>query len=192
MDKRIDTHRTFIAIEFPSDTRARIGAHIQQLRREFPDVRASWSREENTHLTVKFLGNVPDARIDSVSKAAAQAASGMTPFELTISGCGSFPPHGRPKVLWVGIDTSDPLLRLQSALEDSYAEAGFAREARAYHPHLTIGRLRDSRDSRELAERHKDLGFRPEIVPISEVVVFRSELRAEGANHSPISRHELR
>src|SRR5947207_13344552 len=95
--------RTFIAIEIPADIRRRIKQHIDQLRSAFAEVRASWTREDNLHLTLKFLGNVAVARIPALSHAVAEAAHEINPFELIISGCGTFPSHGRPKVLWIGV-----------------------------------------------------------------------------------------
>jgi len=188
-----DFWRVFIAVELPAEVRKRITGHIDSLRRELPNVRASWNRGENLHLTLKFLGDIAVSRLPALTEATEAAAQSTKPFELIIDGGGSFPPRGRPKVLWIGIeDSSATLLRLHATLEDRCAAAGFAREARAYHPHLTVARLRDSSDSRTLAERHQELGFRSEIVSVSELVVFRSELRSEGSKHTAVSRHGLR
>lgn len=196
----MSTYRTFVAIEIPPDIRRRIKEHIDQLRVVFPDVRASWTREDNLHLTLKFLGNVPVASIPALSNAVAEAAHKIKPFDLIISGCGTFPPHGRPKVLWIGcVDPSASSLSasplalssLHAALEDSCAAAGFEREPRSFHPHLTIARLRESKGSRALAEHHKQLGFPAQTFTVSELVVFRSELSNKGSKHTALARHEL-
>jgi 2'-5' RNA ligase len=188
----VDTVRTFIAIEISQEARVRVVEHINHLRREVPNVRASWSREDNLHLTLKFLGNVPVSQISAVSQAAAAAAAAIEPFELTIGGCGWFPPHGKPKVLWIGIDDPDSRLReLQDALQARCAEAGFQRDERAFHPHLTIARLRSPAGSRHLAETHKAHGFPSQRLTVSELVVFRSELLRDGSKHTAISRHDL-
>jgi len=193
MKTREDFWRVFIAIELPAEVRQRIIGHIDSLRRELPKVRASWSRAENLHLTLKFLGDIPMSRLAALSAATEAAARTTRPFDLIITSSGSFPPYGRPKVLWIGVeDSSAHLLRLHATLEDACAEVGIEREARAYHPHLTIARLRDSTDSHALAERHQELGFRSEIVNVSELVVSRSELRSEGSKHTAVSRHQLR
>ena len=220
--------RTFIAIELASELRARIIKHIEHLRRELPDVRASWNREHNLHLTVKFLGDISVTAIPKLSDATECAANTIDSFELIISGCGTFPAHGQPKVLWIGVhagsadilsasslhpipDTQhrsisrqptpvtqhpnsliSPLTVLHNALEDECFRAGFPREARPFHPHLTIARLRSAKGSRRLAQLHKDLSFEPERFNVSEVVVFRSELLSEGSKHTAISRHNLR
>jgi RNA 2',3'-cyclic 3'-phosphodiesterase len=200
----MQTYRTFIAIEVPAEIRRQIRVYIDQLRAGFPDVRASWSREDNLHLTLKFLGDVEVSRIPALSQACAEAAQTTSQFALTIGGCGTFPPHGKPKVLWIrvgyarippasaaGSDTEDPLLALHAAIEETCASAGFAREARPYHPHLTIARVREARDSRALSEHHKQCGFPTQTFTVSEVVVFRSELSSKGSQHTALSHHRL-
>lgn len=186
-----DFFRTFIAIEVPGDLRARILEHIDRLRREFPHVRASWSRQDNLHLTMKFLGNVPVAGIPELSRAVGNAALPITPFEIAVSGCDTFPPQGRPNVLWIGMEAAT-LFELHSEIERECATRGFPKDARPFHPHLTIGRLRTSQGGRPLAELHKRLGFPTQSFTVSEVVVFRSELLPQGSRHTALSRHALK
>jgi 2'-5' RNA ligase len=188
-----ESWRTFIAIELAANVRAQIARHIQTLRQQFPDVRASWVREENLHLTLKFLGEVSVEDIQKLSTAAASAAAAINPFALSILGPGTFPPHGQPKVLWIGIeDEQRNLIQLQARLEDECVRLGFARESRSFHPHLTIARVRSPKGSRQLAQSHKDTDFPFQNVSVSEIVLFRSELRSEGSKHTALSRHPLR
>jgi 2'-5' RNA ligase len=211
----MSTYRTFIAIEIPPDIRRRIKEHIDQLRAVFPDVRASWTREDNLHLTLRFLGDVPIANIPALSNAVAEATHEINPFDLTVRGCGAFPPHGRPKVLWIGcadipsashsLDAGSAGFQpasslsslpvafssLHTALEDRCAAAGFEGEPRPFHPHLTVARLRESRGSRALAEHHKQLGFPAQTFTVSELVVFRSELSSKGSKHTALARHRI-
>ena len=185
--------RVFIAIELSLDSRARLIEHIDRLRDSVPDARASWGREDNLHLTLKFLGDIPVTHVEQLSAAASLAAIRIEQFKLFVADCGAFPLKGQPRVLWIGID--DPagkLSELNRALEDECANAGFAREPRAFHPHLTIARIRQSHGSRQLAARHKDVGFNREAISVSDLAVIRSELHSEGAKHTVISRHELR
>ncbi|HYW74391.1 MAG TPA: RNA 2',3'-cyclic phosphodiesterase [Pyrinomonadaceae bacterium] len=192
------TYRIFIAIEIPSSIRRLLTDYIEQLRGEFPETRASWSREDNLHLTLKFLGDVPVTRIPDLAAACTDAAGTLGPFELAISTTGTFPPHGKPKVLWVGVGDAQPvpasrqnLSSLQASLESACAAHGFAREERTYHPHLTIARLREAKKSRALAERHRQLVVGPRNFQVSEIVLFRSELSSRGSKHTALSRHEL-
>jgi 2'-5' RNA ligase len=185
-------YRTFVAIELPAKVREQITRHMERLREEVPDARASWVRKENLHLTLKFLGDVPIDEIQKLSAATAKAAALVHRFELTVNGCGAFHPHGQPKVLWIGIDDSSRNLNLlHRELEEQCALVGFPREERPFHPHLTIARLRKPQGSRRLAQLHKEMGFAPGIILVSEVVVFRSELCREGSKHTGVSHHEL-
>lgn len=186
----MDSFRTFIAIELAADVRARVALHIAWLRHELPDVRASWSREHNLHLTLKFLGNVPVADIPKVSNAVKRVTKPLSAFAVTVSECGSFPPRGRPGVLWLGTQASG-LQALHAAIDQELDAAGFPRESRPFHPHLTIARLRQPQGARRMTDLHKSLGFAPIAFAVSEVVVFKSELLKDGPQHTAISRHKL-
>jgi RNA 2',3'-cyclic 3'-phosphodiesterase len=187
-----ESYRTFIAIELPHEIRAHVVAHINQLRQSAQAVTASWNREDNLHLTLKFLGDVPAERIEALSHATAATVSQTEPFLITIGGSGTFPPRSKPNVLWIGIeDPSGTLARLHRNLEDECAKVGFAREARAFHPHLTIARLRKPQHGREIADLHRSIEFPEMRFTVSEVVGFKSELLAQGARHSALFRHEL-
>jgi len=187
-----ESWRLFVAIELPAGTRKRLQEHIDRLRKSVPDARASWVREENLHLTLKFFGDTPVSQIETLSQATKRTASEAPPFELFLRGCGAFPPRGQPRVLWIGIeDPSGQLGKLRQALEDECANAGFAREQRRFHPHLTIARLRKPQGSRQVAALHEEIGFDAETVGASALAVVRSELRSEGSRHTVISRHDL-
>lgn len=186
----MDIHRTFIAIELPHDLRGVVRDHISQLRKKVPDASASWSREDNLHLTLKFFGDVPVSRIAYVTAAASAAVKARAPFELVIAGCGVFPRSSKPNILWIGVeDASDALHKLQKNLEDEAAARGFAPERRGYHPHLTIARIRHPLGARELADAHLSFNFPRQGFTATELVVFRSDLLPGGSRHTPISHH---
>ena len=192
MKTPIEHWRVFIAIDLPRHICKRIADHIDGLRSALPDVRASWSREDSLHLTLKFLGDIPVTNVEPLSAAASIAASKVEPFEIAVEGCGAFPSEGKPRVLWIGIeDPSCQLALLNRELEDECANAGFPREPRPFHPHLTLARIRKPHDSRHLAAVHKEMGFAPGVVRASELSVIRSELRSEGSRHTEISRHSF-
>jgi RNA 2',3'-cyclic 3'-phosphodiesterase len=186
------TWRIFVAIELPDKVRKRLTEHIARVRSLVPDAHASWVLEENPHLTLKFLGDIPLPMVEAVAQATQSAASTVSPFEIIVEGCGAFPPKGQPRVLWVGIeDPSGRLALLNRTLEDECAKAGFPREERPFHPHLTIARIRKPHDSRHLAAVNKEIGFDRETVLASDLAVIRSELRNAGARHTIIARHAL-
>ncbi len=182
--------RVFCAVALPEEVRNRAAAHTKTLREAAPKVRASWPRAESLHITLKFLGELETARIGSLSQAAARAAEGFQTFELAIEGAGAFPPRGMPRVLWLGVkDDSGKLATLQQRLEEECAAVGFARETRAFHPHLTIARLRAPANSQRLAAMHQEMGFERAAFNVNELLVMRSELGPGGSRYTEISRH---
>jgi 2'-5' RNA ligase len=185
--------RLFIAIELPAIIRRTISEHITRIREACPDVRASWTREENLHLTLKFFGDVAVNRVDSLSQALMRAVAHTTEFDLVIEGCGVFPPHGKPGVLWIGIspETAPACLRLYQAIEDECAKAGFKRDERKFHPHLTIARLRHPAGARDLADRHQGTQFGPFALKVTSACLIRSELSSSGSRYTIIARHGL-
>jgi 2'-5' RNA ligase len=184
--------RVFCAVELPPEARARVFAHIAALRESFPKARASWARAEALHVTLKFLGEIERARVEALSEASSRAAASAQSFELHIAETGAFPPRGPARVLWLGVrDASGGLARLQQTLEAECAHAGFAREPRDFHPHLTVARVRAPNESRALAEAHRARVFDSLAFKVQELFVIRSELGAGGSRYTPVSRHEL-
>jgi 2'-5' RNA ligase len=187
-----ETWRIFCAIELPSSVREKISEHIARLRESAPESPASWSRAENVHLTLKFVGKIPLTRVNDLSQAAASAAAAFSPFEIGIAAAGSFPQRGTPHVLWIGVDDySGKLAALQAKLDDECVCLGIEKEARPFNPHLTIARLRKPQGARALAFAHKEIGFVPTEVSVRELTVIRSELSSAGSKYTVISRHAL-
>ncbi len=184
--------RIFCAIDLAHSARARLTRQIKLLREAVPHARASWSREENIHLTLKFLGEIQISRLGDLSEAASRAVTDFSPFQITLEGTGVFPKHGAPRVLWIGIkDESGKLAQFQTRLEEECGREGFAREERPFHPHLTIARLRNPQGARELAVAHKEMRFEPAEVAVAELLVIRSEPSGAGSRYTVISRHRL-
>ena len=187
-----ESWRLFVAIELPAILRSRLRDHIDRLRKAVPDARASWAREENLHLTLKFFGNTLVSRVKALSQAIECASKDISPFEVVVGRCGVFPSRGQPRVLWIGIEEqTDSLGKLFQSLEDECARSGFTREERLFRPHLTVARLRQPHDARRLGEVHKELGFDAVSLNVRDICLFRSELRKEGSRYTVIGRHEL-
>jgi len=169
--------------------RARLEKHVAQLRKEVPDAAASWSRVENIHLTLKFFGSVEVKRIEKISEAAERVVKQFSTFQIGVGGTGVFPRPSRPQVLWIGVsDPSGQLSVLQERFENECAAEGFAKEDRAYHPHLTIARTRKPEGARSLANAHLKMPFETIQIDLTELVVFRSELSSKGSRYTAISR----
>ena len=189
---RPESWRVFCAIDLAANARARLMRQITRLREMVPHAQASWSRAENTHLTLKFLGDIQTSILSKLSDAAARAVADFSPFQITLQETGVFPKHGPPRVLWIGVkDESGKLAELHSRLERACASEGFATEERPFHPHLTIARLRKPQGARTLAAAHQEMRFEPAEVEVAELLVIRSEPSAAGSRYTVISRHRL-
>jgi 2'-5' RNA ligase len=184
--------RLFFAVELPAEIRARAGEHIADLRAQLPDVRAGWERMEKLHLTLKFLGEIEESRVVALRGAAARAAQSVSTFVMRLEGAGAFPPRGLPRVLWISVaDASGGLAHLQHRLEEECERAGFPREARPFHPHITLARLRRPEGARRLAALHQDKGFAPAEVSVNDLLLIRSEPGPGGSRYTELSRHPL-
>ena len=184
--------RVFAAIELSSNVQKGIQKHIEQLQAAVPDNKASWSRTENIHLTVKFFGNVLPKKIVRISEAASRLVTQLSKFKIEIGKTGAFPKVSQPRVLWIGVeDPTGELARLNQLFEKECSVEGFDRETRDFRPHLTIARLRRPEGAKALAETNEKLGFESMSVEVNELVVFRSELSPKGSKYTAISRHQL-
>jgi 2'-5' RNA ligase len=182
--------RIFIAIDIPETQRA----HLASLQSELRPLggRVSWPRPEGIHLTLKFLGDVEESRINEVADAVTKAAVGRSSFKIRIAGTGAFPNVRRPRVLWVGVKDSSGLVRdLARSIENNLKDVGFPRENREFSPHLTLGRVKESRGVEPLMDRLRGEKFDAGEFEVKEVVVVRSDLKPTGAVYTPLRRIPL-
>ena len=186
--------RIFCAVELPEDVRARVAAHVENLRAASPEsLKISWERAEKLHLTLKFLGEIEAERVEALTRAANRAAGAMGKFEASLREAGAFPARGNPRVLWLGLhDDAGRLAQLQERLEAECERENFPREARAFRPHITIARIRTpNAAARRLATLHRETNFAPATFRVGGFVVMRSQLGAGGSRYTILSRHAL-
>jgi RNA 2',3'-cyclic 3'-phosphodiesterase len=184
--------RAFVAAELPEDLLKAVDAVQADLRRR--GVRVRWTRPENVHLTLKFLGDLPAVRVADVTDAMRSAAAGHDAFRLAAAGIGVFPGLRRPRVLWAGLSGAVAALeRLQQALDDRLAAAGIPREARGFHGHLTLGRFGEGAAAGPVADAlsvYAAQGFGS--FEVRELVLFQSDLRPRGPVYTALARAPLR
>jgi len=189
--------RTFIAIELPEPLKASLRELQDRLSAQPPRGAVRWVQPQGIHLTLKFLGQTPAHRIEGIIEALRSACLPVPSFAYTVGGLGCFPNPVRPRVIWVGVqEPTGVLSRLQGAIEDACAGLGFEREGRAFHPHLTLGRLRDgvsTRDCRTIGE----IVQRTEVASLGTaaargISLIRSDLRPSGAVYTTLEEIELK
>jgi 2'-5' RNA ligase len=147
--------RLFVALELDENAHALLADTQRRLAGLGRAVR--WVSPEQIHLTLKFLGEVPDGQVAQVCRALDGLAEHEA-FEFQIEGVGTFGTHQSPRVVWVGVRMPNPpLTDLQKACEEALAGLGFPLEGRAFKPHLTLGRVKDPRVGREISRAVSDL-----------------------------------
>ena len=133
--------RTFVALNLSPDRRAELHAAVEPLREALGRA-VSWTREPALHLTLKFLDDRSGDFVAQLTGRLAGPLRRLPPIRLEVGGVGAFPSLGRPRVLWVGVAANPDLSRLYQEVESACAALGVPREGRAFHPHVTIGRVR--------------------------------------------------
>lgn len=177
--------RTFICIELPETLQALLTKFQDSLKRLGADV--SWVKPSNIHLTLKFLGDVPEQKLPVICETVKSAARAVPAMSMQVREAGSFPTARNPRVLWVGIQPVPSQLRtLYESIDVGLSEKGYARDDRPFNPHLTIGRVKSPRNVQDLMRKMQELNFDGETVSVRTVTVMRSDLRPAGALYSPI------
>ena len=185
--------RAFIAIDLPPAFLEAIGSLQDELRHSTKGIR--WVRSGNIHLTLKFLGDVSGATLDELGEILASACKGHAPIELSMGSPGGFPNMERPRVIWLGLEGElEKLEALKEEIEKVCRPAGFPREKRSFHPHLTLGRVKDPRKaSANLA----DLLGRTKTASagrfnVNAVHLYKSDLTRDGAIYTKLKSFPLK
>lgn len=187
--------RLFVALDPPEPVRRRLAAMQADLRRaagrHADEVR--WVPPENAHLTLQFLGAVPEERLGALRGALAAAAGEARPLALELKGAGGFPSARRPRVLWAGVGGEvEALAGLAAEVGRRLAPLGFPPEDRLLSPHLTLGRAREGRGAPGLGGALAQVaGLEAAPWRADALVLYRSHLSPAGALYEAIDRFPL-
>jgi 2'-5' RNA ligase len=188
--------RAFIAIELSPEIKRTL-ARLQVTLKSGGRAPVRWTDPDSTHLTLQFLGDINAADVGKITSVMATAAMGVTPFQLSVSGLGVFPNPGRVRVVWVGLAGDlEKLVRLQKNVENALSPLGFTPEARAFTPHLTLGRVRDNArpdERQELGKLVTGLREKPDgRLDVSAVYLIKSQLTPQGPIYTRLASVELK
>ncbi len=171
--------RTFVAVFPPPEVRREALSWARCLPSHD---RVRWTRPENVHLTLKFLGDVRAEVQDGIRAVLGEVCAEHAPFDAVLAELGAFPSTRRAKILWMGVSAgSDRLRSLAADVDDALAPLGFEREKRPYVPHLTLGHVRGRPSNLDLPSGVEGTGFRVGLVELTE-----STLAAEGATYRTV------
>jgi 2'-5' RNA ligase len=187
--------RLFLAVNLSIASTRRVAEVLERLRRNAEGGRGpkvSWVPPANLHVTLKFLGWARPEAARAIRARVDAGVAGRRGFEIEAVGTGAFPSVTAATVLWVGVrDASGALAALARDVEQWTSELGFEREKRAYHPHVTLGRVRDpgGADCTDLLASAGAQSFGGSL--IREVVLYESVTKSSGSEYSALFRSPL-
>jgi RNA 2',3'-cyclic 3'-phosphodiesterase len=187
--------RVFVAVELGEAVReraARVSRALAAALEQGRDRRGvAWVAPHNLHLTLRFLGEIDAAALEAVKGRLAPPFA-APPFEVALSGLGTFPSSGPPRVVWLGVgDGAKALSGLYREVDERLAGLGLPREARGFHAHLTLGRIKAPVGPRLLAAMTKSGAADAGRCLVDHVTLFESRLSPSGATYSVVGTSRL-
>ena len=176
--------RLFVALEVPAAVRENLASLLQTLRAVSPQIR--WVRLENLHVTLKFIGEVPQAKLEGIRGALGGVQSGQ-PVTLEFRGLGFFPNEKHPRVLWAGILASPNLKALAADIDGALEKLDIPREQRPFSPHLTLARFEPPRLPESLRAAIQENARREfGSLRTSQFHLIESKLKPSGAEYTTV------
>jgi len=193
--------RIFVALDLDEEIRKRIQLFVDEVRGLAPNAR--WITPESLHITLKFIGEKPDASVKQIDGALGQLA--VTPFRVTFSGTGFFPTPRAARVFWAGIEAEPGLSELAQKIGHSLANLGIPKEDRAFSPHLTLARAsggsgapgwrKRDKPNRQFVDLQQKLQQSPPpnfgTMTAQEFFLYRSQLSPKGSRYTKIAHYRL-
>lgn len=178
------TERLFIALTLPDAVRNVLASTAQPL------AGVNWTRPEQLHMTLRFLGETEEARIEPMI--AKLRTVQVQPFILPVEGVGTFPPKRPPRILWIGVGSGHPrLFQLRQRLDDALLASGLQLDVRTFHPHVTLARTTEDAAKPIAHWLHAHREFTAPPFRVEAFDLYASELRANGSVHTLKQRFPL-
>ncbi len=178
------TERLFIALTLPPAVRDALAGLVKPL----PGV--NWTASEQMHVTLRFLGDVSMAAIETMLDRLAGVC--VAPFILPVEGLGTFPTNRPPRILWIGVGSGHPrLFQLRQRVDDAVLASGVPLDVRTFHPHVTLARLTENAAPAVIHWLHAHREFTAPPFQVASFDLYVSELRPEGAVHTLRQRFPL-
>jgi 2'-5' RNA ligase len=187
--------RLFVAIAVPEEIQSRLGELQREWRERLKRSSISWTRQENFHITLRFLGDVPSNRVDDLTRALAGAVAPLAPLRLAAIGLGCFPNSRRPRILWAGVrDEAGELAELARRIVDATNSFSSKPAEERFTGHLTLARVGPvGGDASSIIDRFiREAAARSAGSWCAETVeLVRSELHSAGSRYMTLARLPL-
>lgn len=184
--------RLFISVNLDHELLAALTKQQDHLKRRLSAAPLRWTRPQDIHLTLKFLGDTDPARLDDILAALQPVVHSHAPFAVTTGGLGCFPSARRPNVLWVGVQDPDYKLQaLAAGVDSALVGVGWQPERRPFSGHLTLARVQRSAGTRQRQTLGEMLAELAKSAPLGEchvdaLHVMRSQLHPQGATYTSL------
>ena len=183
--------RAFLGVGLPAGTREAIVSATAIFRGLHAPV--AWTAPKNLHITLNFLGEISPERVALLQQSMRVVAAGIGPFSLSAAGGGAFPGTRNPRIFWVGfLEPLELVRQLQQNMGNALSGAGFSREDRPFHPHITVGRTRGALPpawGERFVQSLSGKGFG--VVPVPSFTLYESRLGRGGAVYAPLCEFRL-
>ena len=182
-----DQLRLFVGVRVSMDTVARLRQTRSDLARaaDEAEVAIRWVAPASYHVTLQFLGWARPPVVEALGDGVGEALSGVRGFRFAARGLGAFPEAGRARVVWAGLDDGGCLGQVAAKVGEATAALGFPREKRAYHPHVTLGRLKKVADVGPLLVPYAEQSFSETVV--DSVILFESRMKSSGSEYVEVA-----
>lgn len=183
--------RSFIALDLCNEQKA-ILKNIQT-RLKAADADVKWVEPDNFHITLKFLGIIPQHEITPIAEIMDSQAKETASFSIEFGGLGAFPSVERPDIIWAGLTQGQQqLTALADILEEALFLRGFPKETKKFHPHITIGRKRTNHNINALSAALKTTPLISTVQKALHITLFQSDLSSDGPRYSVLHQSHLK
>lgn len=185
--EKAPSKRLFVGARVAIATANNLSQAVETIARRARDAGADvrWVSPANYHVTLKFLGWTRSDAVDAIRDKLVEACRGTKAFTLKTSRVGAFPSLEKANVVWAGVE-SDALAELATKVETAMDGLGFQKEKRSFHPHVTLGRLRETRPLKEAVLPVSEQMFGD--TRIDSITLFESETKSTGSVYRELAR----
>jgi 2'-5' RNA ligase len=194
--------RLFLALDIDAAIRERISRFIEGVTGFAPDAR--WANPESLHVTLKFIGEQPDAALDQIKQSLSAISAATT--EINFRNYGFFPTAKSPRVFWIGVESGPQLAALAATIDSSLSSLGIPKEPLPFSPHLTLARASGASGSPRRAKSdapnrvfqhlQQKLAGRPTpefgTMTPREFFLYQSQLSPKGSKYTKLAAFDLK